>query len=93
MRFGVGLFADRAAKAAKSISVFTEALTLRITLSTSHCNIAVCCSSHKYIISVRSLFVNAKMCAKTLFLVTLLALYVNFVVERDLEARGLSFPL
>jgi hypothetical protein len=46
MGFGVGLFADRATKTAQSIAVFSEALTIDVALSASHCIVGICVRHH-----------------------------------------------
>jgi hypothetical protein len=57
VRFGVGLFALRAAKPAKAIPVHAEALTPHVALRASHCDFGFCfalgLALHDSIISYR----------------------------------------
>jgi hypothetical protein len=46
MGFGVGLFAVRAAKTAKAIAVFSEALTIDVASLASHCFSGFCLVRH-----------------------------------------------
>jgi hypothetical protein len=57
VRFGVRLAALRAAKPAKAVAVYANALTPQIAARASHCDFGLCLAFgfalHKYIISYR----------------------------------------